>query len=343
MSRIANASTKTSTPRGASGPGGAARAVCAALFRPPGSSRSSAHIAASSDSAWTSRARPASRLARAAASSRRDRSRGSGASVAARSRNAAAAANPPRVCARAAACSSSPATSSSGIGVACARCQARRSGSTVGSMTSARARCTSCRSRGDAEPYAADRTRGWRKRTRVPNSTRPASIAGAAASGVIANRCAAAQTSEGLALDLRPRSAAAVEVRREGRQAGDGGAVRAGRRATSHRAARSHPPAARAPCPAEAQAAPMGSRVPRSRFGRGSDRPTVRRARIRAAGARRPHAAPAPRAPAARPAPRQASVPRRAAPPTPHPGVAPRTPACARTPDRAIVRRRPRR
>jgi hypothetical protein len=46
---------------------------------------------------------------------------------------------------------SSSATSSSGPGAACARCQARRSGSTFGSVTSARARCTSCRSSSDAD------------------------------------------------------------------------------------------------------------------------------------------------------------------------------------------------
>ena len=66
----------------------------------------------------------------AAASSRCARRPGSGVSIAARSRNAAAAANPPRACARPAERSSSSATSSSGPGVACARCHARRSGST---------------------------------------------------------------------------------------------------------------------------------------------------------------------------------------------------------------------
>ena len=76
---------------------------------------------------------------------------GSGVSIAARSRNAAAAAMPPRACARPAERSSSEATSSSGPGAAWARCQARRSGSTSGSVTSASARCTSCRSWTDAD------------------------------------------------------------------------------------------------------------------------------------------------------------------------------------------------
>ena len=54
---------------------------------------------------------------------------GSGVSSAARCRNAAAAASPPRPCARSAERAISAATASSGIAVACARCQARRSGS----------------------------------------------------------------------------------------------------------------------------------------------------------------------------------------------------------------------
>jgi aquaporin Z len=57
----------------------------------------------------------------------------------ARSRNAAPAAIPPRPCARSADRSSSPATASSGPRAAQARCHARRSGSTSGSVTSASA------------------------------------------------------------------------------------------------------------------------------------------------------------------------------------------------------------
>jgi hypothetical protein len=100
-------------------------------------------------SAWATRpsaafGAPASRLARAAASIRCARLVGSGVSRAARSMNAAAAASPPRACARSADCSSSAATSSSGPGAAWARCQARRSGSTSGSVASASARCISC-------------------------------------------------------------------------------------------------------------------------------------------------------------------------------------------------------
>ena len=65
----------------------------------------------------------------AAASARWARCAGSKVSAAARSRNAAAAASPPRAWARPAERSSSSATSSSGPGAACARCQLRRSGS----------------------------------------------------------------------------------------------------------------------------------------------------------------------------------------------------------------------
>ena len=89
---------------------------------------------------------PPSRLRQAAASSRSARRAGSGVRRAARSSRAAAASRPPRDCARAADSSSSAAISSSGNSVACARCHARRSGSTSASVTSASARCTSCRS-----------------------------------------------------------------------------------------------------------------------------------------------------------------------------------------------------
>ena len=89
---------------------------------------------------------PASCFAWAAASARAARRAGSSVNTDERSRNAAAAANPPRACARAAERSSSAATSSSGIDVACARCQARRSGSIVRIGRSARARWTSLRS-----------------------------------------------------------------------------------------------------------------------------------------------------------------------------------------------------
>ena len=61
---------------------------------------------------------------------------------AARCKNAAAAPTPPRACARPAERSSSAATSSSGPGVARARCQARRSGSVSAAVALARALCT---------------------------------------------------------------------------------------------------------------------------------------------------------------------------------------------------------
>lgn len=63
---------------------------------------------------------------------------------------AARLATPPRLPARSAERSSSPAMSSSGPTAASARCQARRSGSSPGSITSARASCTRRRSCGGA-------------------------------------------------------------------------------------------------------------------------------------------------------------------------------------------------
>ncbi|WP_369830348.1 AAA family ATPase, partial [Mycobacterium sp. E2327] len=75
----------------------------------------------------------------------------------------------------------SAATSSSGLAVACARCQARRSGSNSGSVTSARARWACCRRCWGAEWYAAERASGWRNRARAPSSSTPPSTAGAAA------------------------------------------------------------------------------------------------------------------------------------------------------------------
>ena len=68
------------------------------------------------------------------------RSAGSDVRIAARSRNAAAAATPPLLWARPAEASSSAATASSGPVAALAACQARRSGSDCGSVTSANAR-----------------------------------------------------------------------------------------------------------------------------------------------------------------------------------------------------------
>jgi len=102
------------------------------------SSSAAASIPANSPSA-ASRA-PASRFAPAAASTRCARCVGSGVRAAARSRNAATAANPPRASARPADRSSCAATSSSGIDAACARCQARRSGSISGSVACPSAR-----------------------------------------------------------------------------------------------------------------------------------------------------------------------------------------------------------
>ena len=109
---------------------------------------------------------PACKLAWAAASPRRTRCLGSPDRTTERCRNAAAAARPPRACARLADCSSAAATSSLGPAAAVARCHARRSGSTLGSVASARARWTSRRCSLVAVRYTAERTSGWRKVTR---------------------------------------------------------------------------------------------------------------------------------------------------------------------------------
>ena len=108
------------------------------------STRARCRSSTASDSAVASNAlaasgAPACSLAFAAASARDPRRTGSGVSSVARSRYAAAAATPPRSCTRSAEHSSSAATASSGPAAAWARCQARRSGSESGAVTSARA------------------------------------------------------------------------------------------------------------------------------------------------------------------------------------------------------------
>ena len=112
--------------------------ACSSSLRTPDSAVATKRRASSSA--------PACSFAWAAARARPDLRDSSGVSSVARSRNAAAAAKPPRACARAADSSSSAATSSSGVEAACARCQARRSGSSSGSVASARARWISRRS-----------------------------------------------------------------------------------------------------------------------------------------------------------------------------------------------------
>ena len=82
---------------------------------------------------------PARRFASAPRSARRARRDGSTVRATDRSKNAPAAAYPPRDCARAAEASSSAATVSLGRTVACARCHARRSGSELRSVASAKA------------------------------------------------------------------------------------------------------------------------------------------------------------------------------------------------------------
>ena len=65
------------------------------------------------------------------------------------------------------------------------------------SVASASARCTCRRSAGVADWYTAERTSGCRKRTRSPNSIKPAASAAAAASASIPN-CSAARHSRGI-------------------------------------------------------------------------------------------------------------------------------------------------
>ena len=148
---------------------------------------------------------PAWKLASAAASARPAWSVGSGVSAVARSRSAAAAARPPRLCARPAERSSSAATASSGPAAASARCQARRSAASSGSLTSASASCTRRRSSGDAARYTAERTSGWWNRTRSSISSSPASAAGASALGSMESRSAARHSSGGVPQRVRCR------------------------------------------------------------------------------------------------------------------------------------------
>ena len=103
---------------------------------------------------------------------------GSGVSSAARCRNAAAAASPPRPCARSAERAISAATASSGVAVACARCHARRSGSSdrVGRVGERPVHVAAvARVRRAVDRRADER---MRKRTRKPSSINPAASAG---------------------------------------------------------------------------------------------------------------------------------------------------------------------
>ena len=127
-SRLAAVSNR----RGASLPRSAAKEIRArrtSTWARWNSSSGPASALAASVSASSSA--PACCFAWAAARARPARRAGSSVNTEERSRKAAAAAKPPRACARAAERSSSAATSSSGMAAACARCQARRSGSIV--------------------------------------------------------------------------------------------------------------------------------------------------------------------------------------------------------------------
>ena len=149
-----------------------ATSACSRSTRARPSSSSGPASAAASSPRDTSNA-PAPRLACAAASARSARRAGSPVSATERCSSAAAAARPPRACARLAESSSSRATSSSGPAAAAARCQARRSGSTLRLVTSASAEWAARRSGPPADRYTADRAKGWRKITRSSRASNP--------------------------------------------------------------------------------------------------------------------------------------------------------------------------
>ena len=117
---------------------------------------------------------------------------GSGVSATERSRNAAAAASPPRAWARPAERSSSAATSSSGPDAAAARCQARRSGSSCGSVAAASAMCTARRSGAggpvDRRSAPADAGSARWRRSRAAARSSPAPAASVSIPSVSAAR-----------------------------------------------------------------------------------------------------------------------------------------------------------
>ena len=126
--------------------------------------RAGASVAPASADATSRRASsisPAYCLASAAASVRSNRRAGSAVRATERSRNAAAAARPPRLCARAADCSSSSATASSGPAAL-----ARRAGRGRRRHRDLRQRGCLCRSSSDAS-RTPERTSGWRNTTRT--------------------------------------------------------------------------------------------------------------------------------------------------------------------------------
>ena len=234
--------------------------------------------AMSSRSAATSKA-PAWILAWAAASARPARRAGSSVSVAACFRKAAAAARPPRACARPAERSSSAATSSSGPGAAWARCQARRSGSSRGSVASARARCASLPVRGGrravgrradqrmAEPQpGAELGQPGLGRGRRGLGADPEPGGGPPDQGRVAGRVG------------RRRAAAAAGSAPGGRRGGAGSSPRCCPPAGPRRAARTRPPAPRASGPGAAPAGPAGCPGSRRRSGRGPARQSGRAA-----------------------------------------------------------------
>ena len=253
--------------------------------------------------AWPPRSvprRPPGRRRRASPARRRARARrvghGSGVSSAARSRNAAAAARPPRRCARSAECAISAATASSGVAVACARCQARRSGSRTGSVAVGErpvhvapvARC-----RRAVDRRADERMREAHARAELDQPGvlgRPAGLAadpeplgGAPEQAQIAQRLGRGRQEQ------EPRVGAAAPARAAGRCA------RCGWSTGARRGARTRPRAPPASTRAEARSARAGCRRPR----RGSDPARARRAAPgcaasssnRASSARRPSTA----------------------------------------------------
>ena len=212
---------------------------------------------------------PAWCLPCAAASARCARRAGSGVSSAARSWKAAAAARPPRACARPAERSSSAATSSSSPAVAWARCQARRSGSTlgVGRLGQRAMDALALLRRGGAVDRRAhermpeahlgaelDQARRGRRRRRVagdPELLRPR-----------------ATPAPDRRRARRPRPAAAAASPAAARQPPPEALLDPAGQRPARRPARTRPPARRASARAAAPAAPAGCRASRRRSGR---------------------------------------------------------------------------
>ena len=347
VARAIVGSTASSSPAAASSNGVAslprldANAISArrrCTWARTGSSSAVLDSAVSERSRASSRA-PAWNFACAAARARRARREGSGVRATARSRKAAAAAKPPRACARAAECSSSAATSSSGTDAAWARCHARRSGSISGSVASASARWTSRRSfdpaarRRPSEPADGGTPPGGRAPTSPPIRRCPQPTPG----------CRAVQPRATPAPDRRPdrrrRRAAGAAHRQE---ASPAVRVKLSSMLGGQRQRRGQAKPARelgrAQARAAAQAARAGSRASRRRSAPARAHPAEPAKPIPTAPAHRDDPRARREAPANRRARRRALVSRTRARSSPPAGGAPQRPGSARTHDRATAR-----